>query len=232
VRLSPRPICPNTMDIKMGLKSKVKNVGSMVSPSARCARSRRMPSLSKQSGVEPLTKEQIRSTILLRLKTQKEEDRDRKSKIIKNKLFRTLVFRKAKIVMFYISFDGEVNTQEMIKGAQNLGKTVAVPVCKKKRTIRPCILQAQARLKKGPYGICEPVVNRFVNCEDLDLAIVPGVAFDRRGNRLGRGKGYYDRFLKELPSEAISLGLAFDFQILPSLPATKTDVSVNKIIFA
>jgi 5-formyltetrahydrofolate cyclo-ligase len=93
-------------------------------------------------------------------------------------------------------------------------------------------LQDKARLKKGPYGICEPVVQRFVKREDLDLVIVPGVAFDRRGNRLGRGKGYYDRFLKKLPNEAISFGLAFDFQILPSLPATKTDVSVNKVIFA
>jgi len=90
-----------------------------------------------------LTKEQIRNRILLRLKIQKEEERERKSKIIKEKLFRSSIFKKAKRVMFYISFDGEVNTKEMIKEAQNLGKIVAVPVCKKKRTMLPCALSKE-----------------------------------------------------------------------------------------
>ena len=179
-----------------------------------------------------LTKKQIRSKILLRLKTQKEADRERKSKIIKDKLFRTLVFKKAKIVMFYISFDGEVNTQEMIKEAKKIGKTVTVPVCKSDRIIRPCILQHKAKLKKGLYGICEPAIKRLVNLEDLDLVIAPGVAFDKKGNRLGRGKGCYDRLLKLLPERIPSIGLAFSFQILPAVPAKIHDVRVNKVIFA
>ena len=180
-----------------------------------------------------LTKKQIRSKILLRLKTQKEEDRDKKSKIIKDKLFRTPVFKKAKIVMFYIAFDGEVNTQDMIKKAYRLGKIVAVPVCKGNRiTIRPCVLQNKAELKKGPYGICEPAVKKYIKLEDLDLVIVPGIAFDKKGNRLGRGKGYYDYFLKRVTRDTASIGLAFDFQILPYLPATTTDVKIGKVIFA
>lgn len=180
-----------------------------------------------------LTKKQIRSKILLRLKTQKEEDRNRKSKFIKDKLFRTLVFKKAKIVMFYISFDGEVNTQGMIKEAHRLGKIVAVPVCKGNRiTIRPCLLRNKAKVKKGPYGICEPAVKKYIKLEDLDLVIVPGIAFDKKGNRLGRGKGCYDYFLKRVTGDTASIGLAFDFQILPSLPATTQDVGVNKIIYA
>ena len=180
-----------------------------------------------------LTKKQIRSKILLRLKTQKEEDRDRKSKIIKKKLFRTPVFKKAKIVMFYISFDGEVNTQDMIKEAHRLGKIVAVPVCKRLSvTLRTCVLRNKAKLKKGPYGICEPAVKKYIKLEDLDLVIVPGIAFDKKGNRLGRGKGYYDYFLKRLTPDTASIGLAFDFQILPSLPATTTDVKIGKVIFA
>ena len=182
---------------------------------------------------ERLTKKQIRSKILSRLKTQKEEDRNRKSKIIKDKLFRAPVFKKAKIVMFYISFDGEVNTQEMIKEAHRLGKIVAVPVCKRHRvTLRPCILRNRAKIKRGPYGICEPAVKKYINSEDLDLVIVPGIAFDKKGNRLGRGKGCYDYFLKRLTPDAASIGLAFDFQILPSLPATTTDIRIEKVIFA
>ena len=185
------------------------------------------------SEVEGLTKKQIRSKILLKIKTQKEEDRDRKSKIIKEKLFRTRVFKKAKRMMFYISFGGEVDTKEMIKAAIKLGKIVAVPVCRRNRiVIRPCILQDKARLKKGPYGISEPAMKTFINSRDIDLVVVPGVAFDKQGHRLGRGKGYYDCFLKKLPKKTPSIGLAFDFQILPSMPTTPQDVNVDKIIFA
>lgn len=179
-----------------------------------------------------LTKKRIRSKILDKLKTQKEEERDRKSKIIKEKLFRTGVFKKAKIVMFYISFDGEVNTQDMIKETQNLGKTVAVPICNKDRTIEPCMLSNKARLVKGLYGAREPAAKRSINLEDLGLLVVPGVAFDKNGNRLGRGKGCYDFFLKKLPKKIPSIGLAFDFQILPYLPTTKRDMGVDRVIFA
>jgi len=178
-----------------------------------------------------LTKKQIRSKILFRLKIQKEEDRNRKSKIIKEKLFRIPVFKKAKRVMFYISFDGEVNTQDMIKETQKLGKIVVVPVCNN-RMLMPCLLANKARLEKGPYGISQPVVKNPVKLQDLDLVIVPGVAFSKKGMRLGRGRGYYDRFLKKLPKKTTSIGLAFDFQILPSLPATTTDVNVDRTIFA
>lgn len=186
--------------------------------------------LSEGSAVEPLTKAQIRSKILLRLKTQKEEDRDKKSKLIKQKLFSAPVFKRAKSVMFYISFGGEVNTEDMIKEAKRLGKTVAVPTCRRNRIIKPCVLQGAARLKKGPYGIYEPAVKTPCNLEGLDLVVVPGVAFDKQGRRLGRGKGYYDSFLKKLPEKTVSIGLAFDFQILPCIPATPTDVRVNRVI--
>lgn len=188
-----------------------------------------MPAVKIDAG---LTKKRIRSKILLKLKTQKEGDRERKSSTIKERLFRTKEFIKAKIVMFYIAFDGEVNTADMIKAAKKLGKIIVVPICKKKRIIKACLFGDKERLVKGPYGILEPAVKNCVNLDNLDLVIVPGVAFDKKGHRLGRGKGYYDRFLKKLPRKTTSIGLAFDFQILPSIPATTHDVSVNKTIFA
>ncbi len=180
-----------------------------------------------------LTKAQIRSKILLKLKTQKEEDRNRKSKLIQDKLLRNKVFRKAKIVMFYIAFGGEVNTEEMIKEAKKIGKLICVPICRKdKETMQPAILEDHAKLKVGPYGVWEPVAETLVQPADLDLIITPGLAFDKKGNRLGRGKGYYDRFLSKLSNRAPSIGLAFDFQILPLVPTTCYDVSVKKIIFS
>jgi 5-formyltetrahydrofolate cyclo-ligase len=179
-----------------------------------------------------LTKRKIRSKILLRLKTQKEESREIKSKAILIKLFRTLVFKKAKKVMFYISFDGEVDTTEMIEETRRLGKIVAVPACREKGIIYPTLLSRNMLLRKGPYGVAEPAVKRRIYLPKIDLVIVPGVAFDKRGNRLGRGKGCYDRFLKKIPARTPTLGLAFDFQILPSLPTTTHDVSVKKVICA
>lgn len=180
-----------------------------------------------------LTKKQIRSKILVKLKIQKEDIRDRKSRIIKEKLFREKHFKKAKIVMFYVSFGGEVKTEEMIKETLKKGKIVTVPVCKNNGiTIRPCILDHKSGFKRGPYGTCEPSPRKSVLSKDIGLVIVPGVAFDKKGNRLGRGRGCYDRFLKMLPEDIPSIGLAFDFQILPEIPAKTHDARVNKIIFA
>ncbi len=184
------------------------------------------------TGIKMLTKSRLRTKILVKLQNQKEEDRNRKSRIIKRKLFRAFVFRRAKVVMFYMAFDGEVDTQEMIRKARILGKIIAVPVCRKNRQIMPCILKDKAKLVKGLYGISEPAVKKPIRPQDLDLVIVPGVAFDKEGRRLGRGKGYYDRFLKKLPDRIASVGLAFDFQILPTTPATPADVSVDRVIFA
>jgi len=180
-----------------------------------------------------LTKHRIRSKILLRLKTQKEDDRDRKARVIERKLLRQEVFKKAKTVMFYIAFGGEVDTKSMIKIAKKLGKIIAVPICRKdKIRLKPCLLDDHAHLRKGPYGVLEPVVEKHIGLEELDVVVVPGVAFDKDGNRLGRGKGCYDRFLNELPRDTATFGLAFDFQILPSLPIHAHDVGVHKVLFA
>lgn len=180
-----------------------------------------------------LTKQEIRSKIFLKLKTQKEEEREQKSRIITQKLLRTKVFKKAKVLMCYIALKGEVDTQGMIKQARKSGKIVTVPVCKKDSArILPCILDDKAGFKKGPYGVVEPAVETHVPLNEIDLVIVPGVAFDKKGNRLGRGKGFYDRFLKKINGRTETVGLAFRDQILPSLPASSHDVRVKRVIFA
>lgn len=180
-----------------------------------------------------LIKNALRGTILDILKTQEEEERNRKSGIIRRTLFMAKVFRRAKTVMFYVALRDEVDTDPMIAEAQKSGKIVAVPVCSGGRSgLRPCIFEDNAGLKPGPYGVREPVTGRGVPIEKLDLVVVPGVAFDKKGNRLGRGKGFYDRFLKALPCGTISIGLAFDFQIVPSVPTLSHDIRVHRVISA
>lgn len=179
-----------------------------------------------------MTKQRIRNTILMKLFAQKEENRNKKSACIKNKLFRSRVFKKAKTVMFYMSFGGEVDTVEMIRDSQKIGKTVVVPVCTGNRRMSPCVLKEKGALLRGPYGIREPALKKPVNLKSVDLVIVPGLAFDKKGARLGRGKGYYDRFLAKLSRHAVTLGLAYDFQLFPSIPTNQYDVKVHRVIFA
>jgi 5-formyltetrahydrofolate cyclo-ligase len=179
-----------------------------------------------------LTKQKIRNTILMILKKQKEEERNRKSSIIKKKLCRTRIFKKAKIIMFYKSFAGEVNTEDMIKLARKSGKIVVVPVCSRDRMMAPCVLDDNAGFLRGPYGVWEPAVKKPVDLKKIDLVIAPGLGFTKSGKRLGRGKGYYDRFLERFPDRAVSIGLAFDFQIFPDIPTNKNDINVHRVIFA
>ena len=180
-----------------------------------------------------LTKQRLRSKILAILKIQKEEDRKRKSKLIEHKLFLSAAFKRAKTVMFYMSFGGEVDTTGMIKRAQEIGKKIAVPVCVRDRImLRPAYLCDKGTLELGPYGIHEPVTKEPVRLSELDVVVVPGVAFDKKGRRLGRGKGYYDRFLNKLSSRTRTIGIAFDFQILPVVPTVIDDMSVDRVIFA
>ena len=174
--------------------------------------------------------------MLKKLRNQKEEEVQRKSLKIKDKLFRLKVFRQAKTVMFYITYDGEVHTQQMIKKAIDLGKKIAIPTCDTKaKKIIPCLLMGLeiGDFKRGAHYIKEPVIRRSVDPKSIDMVVVPGVAFDLEGNRLGRGLGYYDRFLSGIPEDTPKIGLAFKFQVLKHLSCCLPhDIRVDKVLFA
>ena len=178
------------------------------------------------------TKEQIRKELLSKLSNQSGEEILEKSNAIKQKLFSLAEFKKADIVMFYASTSEEVYTGEMIDEALGKGKRVVLPRCGSLKVIVPKeIRKRENDLEKGTYGIYEPKPQQEdIHPKDIDLVVVPGVAFDRKNNRLGRGKGYYDKFLSCLPRNITSVGLAFDFQIVESLPKDLHDKPVSKII--
>ena len=176
----------------------------------------------------------LRQEILNRLRNQKEEDRATKSELIKGRLFADPEFQCSTTVLFYASFAGEVETFTMMKQSQTLGKKIALPVIMlKTQTLIPYLANnLEEDLESGPYGIRQPRVSQAspLRLEDIDLAVVPGVAFDRRHHRLGRGGGYYDRLLASLPQETPSIGLAFDFQIVTDLPSQEHDIPVTRVI--
>lgn len=181
-------------------------------------------------------KQKLRKAILTKLKLQEEKERIKKSREIQKKLFDLAVFQQAKLIMFYVSTNFEVDTTEMIKEAFNLGKTIAVPViCNDKSSMTISLIsRMHPELETGPYGIKQPRHQhvRPISKDRLDLVVVPGLAFDSDGHRLGRGKGYYDKFLEDRSDRTRTAGLAFDFQIVEDLPHSLHDQSVEQIITA
>lgn len=174
--------------------------------------------------------------MLNRLKNQKEVQRFKKSNIILRRLFALEKFKKAKTVLFYASFSGEVETHKMIKEALNKGKVVALPFISKnkKRMTARAIRNLSNSLARGPFGALQPRENRSrsIAKTKLDFVAVPGLAFDQKGCRLGRGKGFYDRFLSNLSLKSYTVGLCFDFQIVSSVPHSSKDLAVKQVISA
>ena len=137
--------------------------------------------------------------------------------------------------MFYASFDGEVETFQMMKQATQLNKKIALPrIQKGSKDFIPTLIKEIGSLNEGPFGIKQPAHSHgeAVSSSELDLVIVPGLAFDKHHNRLGRGAGFYDRFLAALPEDTPSFGLAFDFQLVDRLPHLEAhDMTLTDVIF-
>lgn len=185
-----------------------------------------------------MEKATIRKEVLAKQAGLSKAERKRRSSRISAKLFLCPEFKRAKVIMFYVSKEGEVDTSEMIKAALKSGKEVLVPVTlrKERKLIPSRLIDYDKELGSGPYGIPQPKAEfiRPVEPDQIDLILVPGLAFDKSGNRLGRGAGYYDRFLLllKVPKETTKIGLAFSFQVLPSLPKKYHDLPVDKVLSA
>lgn len=181
-------------------------------------------------------KRALRKLMLEKLRNQKEAEILKKSLKIKERLFRLKVFKEAKTIMFYLALKSEVQTKLMIEGAIKLGKRVVVPACDvRRKKIIPCLITSleAKNFKKGAHCIKEPACREPIDKSDIDLFVIPGLAFDTKGNRLGRGLGYYDRFLSALSEKTVRIGLAFKFQVVKSLPfCLPYDIRVDKILFA
>jgi 5-formyltetrahydrofolate cyclo-ligase len=176
-------------------------------------------------------KEKIRKEIKEKRRRQSKEENRKKSKEIKEKLFGLKEYRDAKTVLFYVSYDGEVFTHDMIKESLK-EKRVVVPISDPKNcSLTLSELRSWGDLVEGSYGILEPEkdCNKEIPVENIDLIIVPGVAFDLNGNRLGHGKGYYDSLLRR-NRDVLTIGLAFEFQVIDSIPIEKHDIPVGIII--
>lgn len=179
-------------------------------------------------------KQRIRKKVLEGRKALPEKWILAKSHLIAERLFELPKFKRSHTVMFYVSQGSEVNTHQMIKDALQGGRRVAVPVSRSEgRKLLPVIiLDLDRELSPGSRGVLEPVLKkeRILDPAEIDLVILPGVAFDIRGNRLGRGHAYYDNFLKETPPKVAKIALAFERQIVHNIPPAPHDVPVDKVV--
>ena len=174
-------------------------------------------------------KKALKQKVLAERDKHPEEHRHSKSCTIASHLYSLPEYKSSRTILFYVSIGSEVKTYDMIEHALKAGKRVCVPVTDKEvHEITPCEIRSFDDLSKGTFGIPEPIERNPVPLSQIDLVVVPGVAFDEQGNRLGYGMGYYDKLLRKLRAPAIAL--SFELQLLPSIPTESHDVKVSKII--
>ena len=148
----------------------------------------------------------------------------KRSKSIQEFVINNNKFQSAKVVGAYFAFGSEVATELIIERAKMLGKKIALPRVEEDK-ITFYELSSTKSLIRGRFGIMEPPP--YGHMDEIDLLVVPGIAFDKKGNRLGYGKGFYDRLLSG--KRTFSIGLAYSFQLLENLPHDRYDKRLDAI---
>jgi 5-formyltetrahydrofolate cyclo-ligase len=134
----------------------------------------------------------------------------------------------AKVILAYYSLPDEVDTHVLIHELVAEGKTVLLPKVLDDTTMELRRYTGPQDLSEGAFHIMEPMGVPFTDLSQIDVALIPGIAFDSQGHRLGRGKGYYDRFLTAYTGK--TLGICFDFQKVAEVPVDAHDVAVDRIV--
>lgn len=135
----------------------------------------------------------------------------------------------AHTVLLYSALPDEVPTQPLLSRLATEGKTVLLPRVVNDTDMELRRYTSLQDLEQGAFGIMEPTGELFTDYHDIDVAVIPGMAFDREGHRLGRGKGYYDRFLTQLP-HTYKIGICFPFQLVDHVPADVHDILMDEVI--
>ncbi len=185
------------------------------------------------SGDPQSLKQTIRRDVLATRRRQ--HSKDEFSRIICGKLAALDEYHRAGVVMSYVDVRSEVRTRPFLPEILRRGKTLVVPYC-----VGPDLglfrLENMDELAPGYFGLLEPLpdlrlrADKRIDPAQLDLVMVPGVAFDPHGGRIGHGKGYYDRLLPSLRPDACLVGLAFQCQIVPEVPMQPYDVAMDLVI--
>lgn len=160
------------------------------------------------------------------------EDKKIKSDIIFKNIIQTTEYKNAKIIAAYSSFGDEVDTLNLIEYSIKLNKIIALPRIIDNNLKFYRIYSLEDKMKKNKFGINEPIEDEenYIEDKEIDLVIIPGLCFDVNKNRLGFGRGFYDRFLESKNFKSIAI--CFEEQVIKEkiIPTTDKDIKVNKII--
>jgi 5-formyltetrahydrofolate cyclo-ligase len=181
-----------------------------------------------------VTKSQIRDDIQKSLSALSEKEIAEKTKKIENSLFEFANFLESKIALLYINSDNEVPAHDIVARSYQYNKIVVLPVFDTVNfTMTLMKVDYPSKdLKVGPRGILEPDTTRckIVPIDKIDIAIIPAVALDEKGGRIGSGEGYYDRLIPDLAITTRKVSLAFEEQIIQQVPTESHDKHVDIII--
>lgn len=174
-------------------------------------------------------KSKIRSEYKLLRSEMTKEDVDKKSDIAQNNFLNTDIYKNSKCIMLYMPLGNETATQKIIDKAFSDGKCVAFPVTDEKSGIITAYLaEKDTKFKKGGFSVFEPELKQTANVLDIDTVLVPGIAYDRKGARVGFGKGCYDRFLEGL--NVVKVGFCYEAQLCNDIETDEYDILMDYII--
>ena len=185
---------------------------------------------AEENGDIRAEKKRIRAEAAERIRRMTAEERRAASEAITREVLASEAYRRAEIIMAFVSMPSEPDTREIIRRAVGDGKKVLLPVCSAPPRMRAALYRGEERMRKGRWGIPEPVSGEDEPFPEPDLILVPCAAAAESGARLGHGGGYYDWFLKD--RRGLKVCLCFRAQLFESLPEEETDIPMDRVIRA
>ena len=178
-----------------------------------------------------MSKKEIRSDFLEKRRSFSQEQVQEKSALIFEKLFSLEEFSQAKNIGVYVSFKKEVETIKIIEKLLKDGKNIYSPVMDiEKERFSFAKISSLDSMIENKYGVLEPTEKELVDVSKIEVFLVPGAVFDLQGNRIGWGKGYYDKFFGENKTNGTKIGLFFEFQKVEAIDPESFDVKMDFIV--
>ena len=177
-----------------------------------------------------MDKKQLRKKVRDQKRAMTAEQIEEKSRLLGEKFLKSDLYRQAKSVYGYLPYNQEVRTVAMLEKALQDGKRVAVPKCYGEE-MRFIWMEDLSQVEKGYAGIPEPIADGPVADDETALVLMPGMAFDPEGHRIGYGGGFYDKFLAAEPGHP-TLALCYDFQMFDRLETEEFDIPVDQVLWA
>lgn len=179
-----------------------------------------------------LNKKEIRKKIIDVRNNINSAEKILKDSMITEKLISSRFYKSSNTIFAFVNFGSEVDTRKFIEQSIKDNKIICVPkVISKEKGMELFVIESLEDLEPGFYGIMEPKKNcPSIDKSKLDFVLMPGVAFDRRGGRIGYGAGFYDRFLTDLNPSVPRIAIAYQLQIIDEVPMEESDIRIDGII--